>query len=80
MKKTKIIHRKLGKEQADGLAYSETKEIHIDSRLKGKNYLETAIHELLHIYRTDFTEGEVDKLAKALTKDLWSLKIRRIDE
>ena len=38
MQKVKSIHeRKLGKHKALGLAYTETGEIHIDERLKGKN-------------------------------------------
>jgi Zn-dependent peptidase ImmA (M78 family) len=80
MKKTKIIHRKLGKEQADGLAYKEAKEIHIDERLTGQDYILTVIHELLHIHLPKFSEKQVDSLSKKLTNDLWNLKIRRVDE
>jgi len=79
-KKTKVVHRKLGREKADGLAYKGFAEIHIDERLSGKNYLLTAIHELLHIHRPELTEEEVVELSESLCDDLWELKIRRIDQ
>jgi len=80
MKKTKVVHRKLGKEQALGLAYKEDKEIHLDERMVGKEYLTTAIHELLHIHLPKFSEKQVDLLSRKLGNDLWNLKIRRVDE
>jgi hypothetical protein len=76
---TKVIHRKLGKEKADGLAYKEDKEIHIDERLKGKRYILTAMHELIHVYFPELSESKVDKISRGMTNDLWKLKIRRID-
>jgi len=79
-KKTKVIHRKLGKERADGLAYKDFAEIHIDERLSGKNYLLTAIHELTHIHLPEMSEEDVDKFSRYLCNDLWHLKIRRIDQ
>lgn len=77
--KTKVVHRKLGKEKADGLAYKEYHEIHIDERLKGKSYILTVIHELLHVHLPDLTEEEIVELSKNLCNDLWQLKIRRVD-
>lgn len=79
IKKTKVVHRKLGREKADGLAYKEFNEIHIDERLTGRDYILTAIHELLHIHEPKMSEKRVDTLSKKLTNDLWNLKIRRID-
>jgi hypothetical protein len=50
----KVIHRKLGKEKAYGLAHIDSNTIEIDSRLKPKHRLEITIHEALHIlYPTD---------------------------
>jgi len=34
--KPKIVNRKLGKHKADGLAYIEDNEIHLDTRMAGK--------------------------------------------
>lgn len=79
-KATKVVVRKLGREQADGLAYKDYSEIHIDERLKGKDYILTLIHELIHIHQPEFSEDVVIRLSNLLTNDLWRLKIRRIDE
>lgn len=75
----KVIHRKLGREKADGLAYAEDKVIHIDERLKGKDYIETAVHELLHVYFPKLSEKKVNQIAKGLTHDLWKLDVRRVE-
>lgn len=79
-KRIKVEHKKIGRHHADGLAYQEERRIVIDERLKGKAYLGTAIHELLHVHRPDLTEEEVTKLSDDLCNDLWDLKIRKIDE
>jgi len=44
----KIIYKKLGREQAHGIAESDG-NIYLDPRLKGKKHLEIMIHEILHI-------------------------------
>ena len=40
----KITHKKIGRHKAVGLAYKETGEIVIDSRMKWVNHLCIAIH------------------------------------
>lgn len=80
MAKTKVVHKKLGRHQADGLAFKEDKEIHLDERLKSKEYFLTAIHELLHIHQPKMTEKQVSSLSIKLCNDLWDLKFRRVDE
>jgi hypothetical protein len=80
VKSTKVIHRKLGREQADGLAYDELNEVHIDERLRKKEYLLVVIHELLHVYFPDWTERQVVKYSKMMCNDLWKLKFRKVDE
>lgn len=75
----KITHRKLGKENAWGQAWKEDNHIELDSRLVGKPYLETAIHEFLHIQEPKFSENKVTKLAKALSEFLWELEFRKVD-
>jgi hypothetical protein len=76
----KVIHRKLGKERAVGLAHTDRNLIEIDPRQKPKNLLDTYIHEFIHIRFPDWSENKVKKEAKALTKFLWDLKYRKIDE
>lgn len=75
----KVVHRKLGRERSDGLAYKEDKEIHIDERLKKKDYILTVLHELLHVCFPEMTEKRVDAASKKICNELWKLKIRRID-
>jgi len=79
MKVTKVVHRKLGKEQSLGLAYKEDGEIHIDERLKKKEYLLVVIHELLHVYFPELSEKKVESISKKICNDLWKLKFRRVD-
>ena len=60
--------------------FKEDKEIHIDERLKSKEYMLTVIHELTHIHQPDLPEKEVVRISKKLCNDLWELKFRRVDE
>ena len=77
--KTEIIHKKLGRHKALGLAFKEEHIIHLDERLKGKEYMLVAIHELLHIYKPKYTEEEVEEFSQYLTDNLWKLKFRWTD-
>jgi hypothetical protein len=76
----KIIHRKLGKEKAMGLAYTEEGEIHIDERLKGIDHLDTLVHEVYHCLNPKFSEIKVQGHATELAKILWDNGYRRIIE
>ena len=75
----KIIYRKLGKEQAYGIASSDG-IIEIDSRLKSRKHLEVLLHELLHILQPKDSEEMIIKKSVTLTKILWQEGYRRIDQ
>jgi fructose-specific phosphotransferase system component IIB len=75
----KVIHRKLGRENADGLAWKEDSTIEIDERLKGKKHLETVIHEALHILNPEMSETQVVEQSKAIKNLLWKLRYRRAE-
>jgi hypothetical protein len=75
----KVIHRKLGRHKAEGLAYKGYDEIHVDERMNKKPYMLVVIHELLHIYFPELSEKEVDRVSRKICNDLWKLKFRRID-
>jgi hypothetical protein len=79
MPRIKIVYRKLGKEQAYGIASSDG-VIEIDSRLKSKKHLEVLIHELLHILNPKDSEDTIIKKSVTLTKILWKEGYRRIDQ
>lgn len=76
----KVVHRKLGKEKAYGLAYAEKNKIEIDPRQRPKTLLDTYIHEYFHIRFPEWSETKVKREARALTKFLWNLKYRQINE
>lgn len=75
-KKPKVIEKPLGRERAWGQQYGRT--IEIDPRQKPKRYLETAIHEMLHVYFRGADETKVTKVAKLMAKTLWKLRFRRL--
>ena len=77
--KMKVIHRKLGKEKAYGLAHIDSNTIEIDTRLKSKHRLEITIHEALHIlYPTD-SETAILRKSKRLCAVLWKEGYRKVD-
>ncbi len=62
-KNIKVVERPLGREKALGLAWVGENKIEIDGRLKSKEYLNTLIHEMLHIYNPTWSETRVDQTA-----------------
>ena len=85
-KRIKVIHAKLGKKKANGLAFGEmqngnwipTGEIQIDERLKGKDHLCVTIHEILHNVHPNNSEAKINSEAKTISEVLWKLNYRRI--
>ena len=75
----KITYRKLGREQAHGLAYKEDREIIIDNRLKGIECLETIVHEIMHIQNPRWAEIKIIGHSKELAVLLWEQGYRKID-
>ena len=76
--KIKVIYKKLGREQAHGIAESDG-IIYIDPRLKGRKKLEIVIHECWHILYGEASEEEVIEKSVILTKLLWNLGYRQVD-
>lgn len=76
--KIKIIHKKLGREQAHGIADSDG-TVYIDPRLKGKKRLEIYLHECLHVLNPEDSEEQIVYKSVALTKILWKEGYRRVD-
>ena len=78
--KIRIIIRKLGKEKAVGQAYQGENLIELDPRQNNKEFLSTAIHEVIHILYPDLTEKQVIHAEKVLTDVIWRLNYRRISD
>jgi hypothetical protein len=74
----KVIHKKLGREQAHGIAESDG-TIYIDPRLTGRKRLEIYIHEVHHLLNPLHTEEETIKQSVILTKLLWKMGYRMVD-
>ena len=75
----KIIYKKLGREQAHGIAESDG-NIYLDPRLKGKKHLEICLHEVLHLLNQNDSELAIIKKSITLTKVLWKEGYRRVDD
>jgi hypothetical protein len=78
-KETKVIHRKLGRERAWGLADSDKNTIEIDERLSGYKYMEIALHELYHCKHPDWSESKIVRESRATAKFLWKAGFRWVD-
>jgi len=74
-----IVHKKLGKHKAIGLAYKETGVIHIDERLKGIQHLQTLIHEIVHIQNPKWSEIKVEGHSAEMAKLIWENNYRKIE-
>jgi hypothetical protein len=75
----KVVHRKLGKEQAYGIAYPEENTMEIDARLKGYRYLLYLLHEHFHLKHPDWSETKVLKESSKTAKFLWQMNFRWVD-
>ena len=76
--KIKVIDKKLGRQKAVGQAYTDARVIEVDPRQRSKSYLDTLIHEMLHVYNPDWSESKVTKTANEMTNIIWSKNYRRI--
>ena len=74
----KVIWKKLGREQAWGMADSDTNTIWVDTRLGAKRQTEVLLHEGLHIAFPEMTEADVDRAGKLLSRLMWSQNYRRV--
>jgi hypothetical protein len=74
-----IIHKKLGKHKAVGLAYKEEGVIFIEQNLKGINHLETLIHEIVHIQNPKWSEIKVKGHSAEMAKLLWDNNYRKVE-
>lgn len=74
-----IVHRKLGKERAYGIAYTEENKMEIDPRLKGYRYLLYLLHEHFHLKHPDWSETKVRKESSKTAMFLWGLGFRKVD-
>lgn len=75
-KKIKVVHRKLGREQATGQAFSKAfvpvgGRIEVEERLNGKESFATLLHEALHHALPTTHEDEILRIEKEVAPILW---------
>ena len=61
-----------------GLAYQKDRKIEIHSGQNSQEFLDTTLHECLHLMLPDLSEMRVIKMANKLSSILWRLNYRRI--
>ena len=76
----KVIHRKLGKEQAWGQVDIENNTIEIDERLTGYRYFLILLHEHFHLKHPDWSETKVVKESRKTARFLWDMGFRWVDQ
>lgn len=75
-----VVERKLGREQSWGQQWSGTPLIEIDPRQSSKKYLNTLIHEMLHMFFPDLNEKTVLHLGNLMCDAIWRKNYRRTQE
>jgi hypothetical protein len=78
--KLHVVERKLGREKALGLCHQRQGLVEIDTRHCSKEYLDTMIHEMLHMYFPEAEEEKVTRVANKMTQVLWRRNFRRLKE
>lgn len=78
-----VVHKPLltkGKQKFYGLSFQDDALVEIDPNQHPKDYLDTYIHETLHILFPEWEEEEVFDLATFLAENLWEHGYRRIHQ
>jgi hypothetical protein len=76
--KPRVVEKKLGRSRAWGTCDSDG-FIELDPRQHPKDFLDTAIHELLHYVAPEWGERRVGKSARVIARELWKLRFRRVE-
>ncbi|MEI6190525.1 MAG: hypothetical protein WCP61_08905 [Chitinophagia bacterium] len=81
---SKIYIKKAGRYRINGQQFigssdSNTNEIIIDPRQNGKEFLQTAIHEKLHLIHPEYSETKIRIEARKLGHLIWSLGYRKVN-
>ena len=81
-KKITVVEKKLGREcnWAQVFDFDKTALIEIDPRQKSKRYMDSMLHEGLHVLFPNESETKIKLAARTLTKLLWEKDFRRIKE
>lgn len=75
----KVIHRKLGKERAYGLAHTDSNLIELEVTLTGYRYLLYALHEHFHLKHPEWSETKVRQESSKTARFLWQMGFRLVE-
>ena len=75
----KVEHRKLGREQAWGIAWMADNKISIDPTLTGYRYLLYLLHEHFHLKHPEWSETKVVKESSKTARFLWQMGFRLVE-
>ena len=76
LKKIKVQERKL--RYYYGYAYPDKSLVEINPNLKPRQYLDTLIHELLHVMYPEDSESKISQNASTITHHIWKKNYRRV--
>lgn len=77
-KRIVLVERKLGRERAHGQAIAMDRLIEIDPRQTESSYLDTLIHEALHLLDPRFSETLVTRYARTIAGLVRRAGFRRV--
>lgn len=77
LRKIKVRERKLRKYL--GYAYLNEDTVEIDPNQTPRQYLDTLIHEILHILYPKDSETKISRNASTITHHIWKKNYRRLD-
>ena len=79
MKRPRVVEKKLGRSGALGFAYDDG-EIAIDPRQPPREYLDTLVHESLHIAFPKMSEREIISASRTISGTLWRQNYRKVSQ
>lgn len=78
--KIRVVEKRLGRERAMGQAIHGENVVEVDPRQHPREYLDTVIHEVLHLAHPDFSERQVCITSRKISTALWRLNYRRVTQ
>lgn len=79
MKLTKIKVRERKLRKYLGYAYTDDGMVDIDPNQTPRQYLDTLIHEILHILYPKDSETKISRNANTITHHIWKKNYRRLE-
>jgi len=84
MPAVKVVEKKLGRERAFGQAIKAGADdgsdlIEVDPRQSPREYMDTVVHEAIHIADPVMPERKVAALSRKISRVMWQQRFRKVD-